>query len=198
MPLLKGQLIEAEDFPGSSAPREGAGQSHDHHAGGIFRTRRLSGAFGSPTHLTRSCARILSSKLRASSTQSECSRRRTEMKFRRVARRVPRKRAVWSQHPLWVCCLLRVVGNQDLLVPRTGKLELHGPHPKARGFARDRRRSSGNRRPSAQPAAAVSGASTWLGPMKQLCLFSPPRACPRSPGSGRAHARPRAASQTQA
>ena len=117
------------------------------------------------------------------------------MKFRRVARRVPRKRAVWVNIPFGSVAFSEVVGNQDLLVPRTGKRASQAS-PKRAVLRAIVGRSSGNRRPSAQPAATVSGASTWLGPMKQLCLFSPPRACPRSPGSGRAHARPRAASQT--
>ena len=47
MPLLKGQLIRSRRLPWVFCSRRGAGQSHDHHAGGIFRTRRLSGAFGS-------------------------------------------------------------------------------------------------------------------------------------------------------
>ena len=61
------------------------------------------------------------------------------MKFRRVACRVPRKRAVWVNIPFGSVAFSEVVGNQDLLVPEDWEASFTGLTPRARGFARDRR-----------------------------------------------------------
>ena len=61
------------------------------------------------------------------------------MKFRRVACRVPRKRAVWVNIPFGSVAFSEVVGNQDLLVPEDWEASFTGLTSRARGFARDRR-----------------------------------------------------------
>ena len=48
------------------------------------------------------------------------------MKFRRVARRVPRKRAVWVNIPFGSVAFSEVVGNQDLLVPEDWEASFTG------------------------------------------------------------------------
>ena len=48
------------------------------------------------------------------------------MKFRRVACRVPRKRAVWVNIPFGSVAFSEVVGNQDLLVPEDWEASFTG------------------------------------------------------------------------